>query len=66
MHESRFVLIKIFINLGGSYWVGNLIMFDSFLLRRGRDEAVTSKFATSLLVYSIKQIFLLTDPKLSI
>lgn len=45
------MLIKIFINLGGSYWVGNLIMFDSFLLRGGRDGAVTSKFAASLLFF---------------
>lgn len=28
--ESRFVLIKIFINLGGSHWLGNPIIFDSF------------------------------------
>ena len=51
MLESWFVLIKIFINLGGSYWVANLIKFDSFPLRGGWDEAVTSKFATSLLVF---------------
>ena len=51
MLESRFVLITIFINLGGSYWVTNLIKFDSFLLRGRRDEAVTSMFATSLLAF---------------
>jgi len=50
MLESWFVSIKIFINLSGSYWVGNLIKFGSFLLRGWGDEAVTGKFATSLLV----------------
>lgn len=49
--ESWFVSIKIFINLSGSYWVGNLIKFGSFLLRGWGDEAVTGKFATSLLVF---------------
>ena len=51
MLESRFVLITIFINLGGSYWVTKLIKFDSFLLRGRRDEAISSMFATSLLVF---------------
>ena len=51
MLESRFMLIKNFINLGGSYWIVNLTMFDSFLSRGRWDEAVTSKFATSLLFF---------------
>lgn len=51
MLELWFVLIRIFIKLGGSYWVTNLIKFHSFLLNGRRDEALRSMFATSLLVF---------------